>query len=381
MTSQSLEEEKTEKREKLSLNEKELLYCLFYEVTSEIKNLKIEIEEEDYKNNIRSISSNQLIEYLHDSIKILLKKKFEEGKEEGKKEEKLNMLKKKIPIEKNELNQLETYIKKLEEKERNLTKLIFRYKLQKNGLKNKIADLLDIEDEYEEMKEKLKYEDGKFLNNDRKDNEIIILRKENINLKNYISENEKKLKTLELNLSEKEKNIISLENKIQKLNLKLEEKQKEIYSTINFEANNNTNISTNILSVNKQDSLNNENNKSYSPNLKLFQMQKIKSKLFKKSKKNNVEYLNKNDYEQNKLFFIHKYLSSRQNHNTSLNNSLSIKIAKLPIKDIKIKNNKGMPLIKNNSEVNILKKNNNMINIYQSGFNSCRKSTDVKYKI
>ena len=381
MTSQNLEEEKTEKREKLSLNEKELLYCLFYEVTSEIKNLKIEIEEEDYKNNIRSISSNQLIEYLHDSIKILLKKKFEEGKEEGKKEEKLNMLKKKIPIEKNELNQLETYIKKLEEKERNLTKLIFRYKLQKNGLKNKIADLLDIEDEYEEMKEKLKYEDGKFLNNDRKDNEIIILRKENINLKNYISENEKKLKTLELNLSEKEKNIISLENKIQKLNLKLEEKQKEIYSTINFEANNNTNISTNILSVNKQDSLNNENNKSYSPNLKLFQMQKIKSKLFKKSKKNNVEYLNKNDYEQNKLFFIHKYLSSRQNHNTSLNNSLSIKIAKLPIKDIKIKNNKGMPLIKNNSEVNILKKNNNMINIYQSGFNSCRKSTDVKYKI
>ena len=381
MTSQSLEEEKTEKREKLSLNEKELLYCLFYEVTSEIKNLKIEIEEEDYKNNIRSISSNQLIEYLHDSIKILLKKKFEEGKEEGKKEEKLNLLKKKIPIEKNELNQLETYIKKLEEKERNLTKLIFRYKLQKNGLKNKIADLLDIEDEYEEMKEKLKYEDGKFLNNDRKDNEIIILRKENINLKNYISENEKKLKTLELNLSEKEKNIISLENKIQKLNLKLEEKQKEIYSTINFEANNNTNISTNILSVNKQDSINNENNKSYSPNLKLFQMQKIKSKLFKKSKKNNVEYLNKNDYEQNKLFFIHKYLSSRQNHNTSLNNSLSIKIAKLPIKDIKIKNNKGMPLIKNNSEVNILKKNNNMINIYQSGFNSCRKSTDVKYKI
>ena len=231
------------------------------------------------------------------------------------------------------------------------------------------------------MKEKLKYEDGKFLNNDRKDNEIIILRKENINLKNYISENEKKLKTLEFNLSKKEKNIISLENKIQKLNLKLEEKQKEIYSTINFEANNNTNISTNILSVNKQDSINNENNKSYSPNLKLFQMQKIKSKLFKKSKKNNVEYLNKNDYEQNKLFFIHKYLSSRQNHNTSLNNSLSIKIAKLPIKDIKIKNNKGMPLIKNNSEVNILKKNNNMINIYQSGFNSCRKSTDVKYKI
>ena len=82
MTRENLEKEK---KEKLSLNEKELLYCLFYEITSEIKNIQIEVKEEEYKKNIRNISSNQLIQYLHDSIKILLKKKFEEGKEEGKK--------------------------------------------------------------------------------------------------------------------------------------------------------------------------------------------------------------------------------------------------------------------------------------------------------
>ena len=375
--------EKEENTKIPNLKSKEELYNLFYEITKEIKGNKIEIDEDEFQENIKSIKMSQLINYIHDSIQILLKKKIQDAKEEQRQEDlkQNDKPKEEIKLNKNEIIKYENNLKKLEFKERKLTKMHFQYKLQKEAMENKIEEYMEMEDEFEEMKIKLKYEDGKFLNNDRKDNEIIILRKENINLKNYISENEKKLKTLELNLSEKEKNIISLENKIQKLNVKLEEKQKEIYSTINFEANNNTNISTNILSVNKQDSLNNENNKSYSPNLKLFQMQKIKSKLFKKSKKNNVEYLKKNDYEQNKLFFIHKYLSSRQNHNTSLNNSLSIKIAKLPIKDIKIKNNKGMPLIKNNSEVNILKKNNNMINIYQSGFNSCRKSTDVKYKI
>jgi hypothetical protein len=201
MTRENLEKEK---KEKLSLNEKELLYCLFYEITSEIKNIQIEVKEEEYKKNIRNINSNQLIQYLHDSIKILLKKKFEEGKEEGKKKVKLKK------YDKNEIEQLENYIKKLEEKERNLTKLIFKYKSEKEILNNNISDLLLIENEYKEMKEKLKYEDGKFLDNDRKDNEIIILRKENVNLKKYISENEKKLKKYKIDINEKEKIIVSL---------------------------------------------------------------------------------------------------------------------------------------------------------------------------
>ena len=36
------------------------------------------------------------------------------------------------------------------------------------------------------MKEKLKYEEGTFLDNDRKDHEILILRAENSNLKKPI---------------------------------------------------------------------------------------------------------------------------------------------------------------------------------------------------
>ena len=57
----------------------------------------------------------------------------------------------------------------MENKERYLTKLIFQNKLQKDAMENKISDYMEMEEEFEEMKAKLKYEDGRFLNNARKD--------------------------------------------------------------------------------------------------------------------------------------------------------------------------------------------------------------------
>ena len=53
---------------------KEKLYTLFYELTSEIKEAKIEIDEEDYEENIRTTPVFQIIEYIYQSIQILLKK-------------------------------------------------------------------------------------------------------------------------------------------------------------------------------------------------------------------------------------------------------------------------------------------------------------------
>ena len=41
---------------------KEKLYTLFYELTSEIKEAKIEIDEEDYEENIRTTTVFQIIE-------------------------------------------------------------------------------------------------------------------------------------------------------------------------------------------------------------------------------------------------------------------------------------------------------------------------------
>ena len=43
---------------------KEKLYTLFYELTSEIKEKKIEMDEDEYEENIRTTSVFQIIEYV-----------------------------------------------------------------------------------------------------------------------------------------------------------------------------------------------------------------------------------------------------------------------------------------------------------------------------
>ena len=71
----------------LKMKSKENLYALFYEIISEIKGCKIEIEEEEFQENIESISMKQLINYIKDSIKLLIKNKIEEAKENQKKDD------------------------------------------------------------------------------------------------------------------------------------------------------------------------------------------------------------------------------------------------------------------------------------------------------
>ena len=106
---------------------KELLYNLFYEIKSEIINSKIEIEEEEYQENINSTTIPQLVNYIHDSIQILLKKKIEDTREEQKELDKKlylnsnpNSLNKE---EKKEMNfsEYESIIRNLESKQRILT--------------------------------------------------------------------------------------------------------------------------------------------------------------------------------------------------------------------------------------------------------------------
>ena len=153
---------------------KEKLYTLFYELTSEIKEAKIEIDEEDYEENIKSTNVFQIIEYIYQSLQILLKKY---------KKEEIKIIK---PND-IEINQYENSLKYLENKERYLIKKILKQKLIIESLEYKLEEYMEMEDEFEEMKIKYKYENGKFLDNDRKDNEIIIIRQENSNLKNIIS--------------------------------------------------------------------------------------------------------------------------------------------------------------------------------------------------
>ena len=240
---------------------KELLYNLFYEIKSEILNTKLEIEEDEYQENINTTTIPQLVNYIHDSIQILLKKKIEDSKEEQKEIDKKYYLEKnskkgenqnKINIEDTNFLEYESIIKNLESKQRILTKNVFQQKLQIDAMENKIEECMEMEDEFEEMKTKLKYEDGRFLNNDRKDNEILIIRGENSILKNEINKLEEKVKSLEEEVNKKELKIEEINKELENLKNKFDEKQNE--------ANTAPSININISNVHSNSNINNNNN-------------------------------------------------------------------------------------------------------------------------
>ena len=397
---------------KNDIKPKELVYALFYEITSEIKGCKIEIDEDEYQENIRTTPWEQLINYINDSIKILINKKFEEAKNIIMKSEKLKNENKKLEL--SEIEQYENYIKNMEEKERKLIKKCFQNKLQNEALENKIGEYMDMEDEFEEMKVKLKYENGRFLDNDRKDNEINILRQENVNLKNFIFEIEKREKEKDKIIEQKENEILEKENEIiekrneiiekkneintlkkviEDLKLKIEEKQKELnlFSNININISNGTNnknnysfynfshsnSTNNILAGSKYDIKYNNNKSNNNPNViesytmnnknenfKIFHFQKIKSKLLKnKQRKEPLSNTKIDNLHRNKLDSLHKYfINNYEGTNPANLNNSCIKISKLP--NMKTNNN-----INNN--------NNNNTNFLKSNFKSIQQMNQI----
>ena len=390
---------------------KELLYNLFYEIKSEIINSKIEIEEEEYQENINSTTIPQLVNYIHDSIQILLKKKIEDTKEEQKEIDKKHYLSSNSNLslnkdEKKEMNfaEYESIIRNLESKQRILTKNYFQQKLQIDAMENKIEEYMEMEDEFEEMKTKLKYEDGRFLNNDRKDNEILIIRGENSILKTEINKLEEKVKSLDELINAKEKKIQELNNEIEKMKNKFEQKNetnispsininiRNVHSNNNNDLNNetdNSNIkksnynpnrnSTNFITnskffynyVNEQISLNNKkntfsskkkkDNKNYYRNKtskdKKLLSQKIKSKLL--NNKNNICDLlsttRNESLDKAKQDLLNKYLIGIKGNKNFFNlNNSSVKVNNLTGNVYYKKNNNG-----NSSGMNIVRSNSN----------------------
>ena len=307
---------------------KELLYNLFYEIKSEILGSKIEIEEDEYQENIKKTSIPKLITYIHDSIQILISSKIELTKNQQKLEDEKLFSKNKnfskteeSPIPISEKEKYENIIKKLEEKERFLTKIRFQDKLQKEAMENKISEYMDMEDEFEEMKTKLKYEDGRFLNNDRKDNEIIIIRSENSKLKNTIDELEKENIKLQNITKEQDKKINSLQEEIEKLNKHNNQMHKILLEN---EDNNNLNLTErytknhasnylNIISDNKEIRDNNSTLKYYKyqrMNLQPTQYNKIKKKIYSKKKSEGNKTSNNNEKK-----------STKENTNANMNSN------------------------------------------------------------
>ena len=419
-----LSEESKEKGKKNNSNKehmwKELLYELFYEIKSEILGTKIEIEEEEYQENIKTITIPKLVKYIHDSIQILIKKKIDESKKEQKEEDNLIFNNKdnnmKIELDNNEMLKYETILKKLECKERYLTKLNFQNKLQKDAMENKISDYMEMEDEFEEMKTKLKYEDGRFLNNDRKDNEIIIIRGENSNLKKMIKKLEQQITDLNKEISEKAKLISDLETEKKNLKEKLEEAKKhnDILNShsinINFnnmsgsnnknsiQQNNNVNSINNVENINRHTTtkyphyFNSELNTGKIKDEKMskyFPYKKIHNKILnnKHNQRESLSNTKNESSEKLKSDFLNKYFTGKginKNNNINVNGNTSnmplnnscVKVNYFPIaKNNKPNNNNNIkPYFNRNMNYNLMKK------VVSSGGNNCSRSTTNKIK-
>ena len=203
---------------------KEELYSLYKTILeNNTKDLNIsQIEDISFYTNLSLISliKNHLIEIILSNIKY-----------------------------KEHLSQQESRIKKLEFDIKYYIKNLFHYKIQNNSLEIKLNAFASMEQDYEELKEKVKYEGGKFLENDRKDNEIIILRNENSKIKKEIKKLESQKVIMESEYNEK---IKQLEMEIESLNKKITEMEKN-----NKENNFNSSISSKInIKDNKENIIN-----------------------------------------------------------------------------------------------------------------------------
>ena len=158
---------------------------------------------------------------------------------------------------KENLSQQENMIKKLEFDVKYYLKNLLHYKIQNNSLEIKLNAFVSMEEDYEELKAKVKFEGGKFLENDRKDNEIIILRNENSRIKKEIKKLESQKIMIESEYNEK---IKKLENDIMLLNKKILDLEKN-----HRESNNDFNSSVN-LKLNVKESKDNIANKKLKKN-------------------------------------------------------------------------------------------------------------------
>ena len=148
------------------------------------------------------------------------------------------------------INQNESIIKKHEQKIRNLYSNIFNQKLMNEVLENKVSILHKKEKEYELLKQKTGAIvcNGQVICNERKDNEIIILRTENSLLKSAIKNNEDLLK-------EKNEIINSLNNDILIYKSQIDELHKNKHGKYSSFSNINININETKKDLNQKNNI------------------------------------------------------------------------------------------------------------------------------
>ena len=220
-------------------------------------------------------------------------------------------------------NQLENQIRKLEEDNKYYLKILMQYQIQKNSLEMKLNAYMSLEEEYEELKEKVKYEGGKFLENDRKDNEIIILRNENSTLKKEILKLEIKNKNIEKKMKECQSTIKELQNNVENLNKKIYNLDKIIKENANNNYNQNNNNSCTNSRIKSNENLikkkfNNNNMHYYQSNNSLNSLKDIINHNHNHNHKfNNQRVLNFRSPKNDILFLDHN--RKRNNHHQTIN--------------------------------------------------------------
>ena len=117
----------------------------------------------------------------------------------------------------------EPILKKQENTIRGLYGDLLHEKLLKEILEEKIILLLQTQSEYELVKEKTGVIvcDGKIICNERKDNEIMILRTENSTLKNVINEKEKEINMLKEKIQTLKHDIVKLKKNKTNININI----------------------------------------------------------------------------------------------------------------------------------------------------------------
>ena len=270
---------------------KEQLYLLFLEMKEELTKKNIEIDKDQLDELVETTKIDTIINYIREMVYILINTKFPSSKDEPKIGGNLN--------KDTELSQMENHIRKLEYDIRYLLQKEFQNKIKRDALEMKINAYMEMENEFEELKEKVKYEGGKFLNNERKDNEIIILRQENCILKKEIEKHEINNKKYETKIKSDQEAITDLKNQLTNLNqkvskLELLNSQKESTnqpntnnSSINININNNGNSSSKWIIKQENQDLNNFNNNNNSTSFSNFGLKKRKVNNFTK---NNTKY-------------------------------------------------------------------------------------------
>ena len=355
---------------------KEDLYMLYLELKETLTSKNISLSKDQLSEAINTTSINTIIEYIREMINILINTKF------PKKEEAI--INRTKDEKDKEIFQMESQIRKLENDIKFLLQKEFQNKIKRDTLEMKVNSYMEMENEFEELKEKVKYQGGEFLNNERKDNEIIILRQENGILKKEIEKHEINNKKYESKIKSEQETIQDLTNqisllnkKVSKLELLTSQKENSIQpntnnpSSINININNNGNSSSKwIIKQENQDLHNNNNN---NPNLNSFTNYKIKTRKINNFTKNNAKYSisnsNNNNLNIGKRYSRygagytgfqtknHKGMSTIDNNNAFTNtynkilNNLCVKDIK-DIKDIESPNkkiNKTKKIKKNNS--------------------------------